>query len=128
MITLDTNVVVRLIVGDDPDQARRAVDLIGRSGGRVQSTVMLEAAWVLGRFYKRTQAEIAYAFMALSDAEMIEAPDWTSRLGECVKAGLSVADSIQLYEAEPTLPFATFDATLFARAPRIFDKPSVITP
>lgn len=68
MIGLDTNVVVRYLVQDDPAQARQANALIDRAAAGdaamfINHVVMCELAWVLGRGY-------GYARTAL--AEVIE--------------------------------------------------------
>ncbi len=49
MLAIDTNVIVRYLVADDREQARRARELI--DGGRVfiATTVLLETEWVLRR-------------------------------------------------------------------------------
>ena len=56
MIGLDTNVLVRYLVQDDPAQTRRANALIDRAAAKetamfVNHVVMCELAWVLGRGY-----------------------------------------------------------------------------
>ena len=54
MIGLDTNVLVRYLVQDDPTQTRQANALIDRAAARetamfINHVVMCELAWVLGR-------------------------------------------------------------------------------
>ena len=68
MIGLDTNVLVRFLVGDDPDQAARAARLIeerctGDDPGLVDSVVLCEIVWVL---------EAAYGYARPLIAEVIE--------------------------------------------------------
>ena len=68
MIGLDTNVLVRYLVQDDPTQTRQANTLIDRAAAQetamfINHVVMCELAWVLGRGY-------GYARTAL--AEVIE--------------------------------------------------------
>lgn len=68
MIGLDTNVLVRYLVQDDPTQTRQANALIDRAAAHetamfINHVVMCELAWVLGRGY-------GYARPAL--AEVIE--------------------------------------------------------
>ena len=57
MIALDTNVVVRLLVRDDQDQAARAEALIRRATAAgdslyIADVVLAELVWVLERSYK----------------------------------------------------------------------------
>lgn len=54
MKALDTNILVRLLVGDDPRQLRRALDLLESAEARetaffVPNLVVLELIWVLGK-------------------------------------------------------------------------------
>lgn len=56
MIGLDTNVLVRYIVQDDPEQARLATDALetqctSKSPGRINAIVLCELVWVLSRGY-----------------------------------------------------------------------------
>jgi predicted nucleic-acid-binding protein len=46
VIAIETNVVVRFLVNDDREQARRARALIGGEEGFVATTVRLETEWV----------------------------------------------------------------------------------
>lgn len=64
MIGLDTNVLVRYIVQDDPDQAQAATELLetqcsADDPGFVNAIVLTEFVWVLERSYKYTRAQIA---------------------------------------------------------------------
>lgn len=76
MIGLDTNVLLRYIVRDDAAQAKAASRLIeGRCSkeepGHVAQVVLAELAWVLGRGYGYTKAEVVKVLLAiLSSAEL----------------------------------------------------------
>lgn len=63
MIALDTNVLVRFLVQDDPDQARLAGDVMDQltdaAPGFVGREVLVELVWVLERAYRLDRAEIA---------------------------------------------------------------------
>lgn len=65
MIALDTNVLVRFLVQDDPSQARLAGKIIDQlteeDPGFVSREVLLELVWVLERAYRLARAEIAGA-------------------------------------------------------------------
>ena len=69
MIALDTNVLVRFLVQDDPDQARLAGEIIDRlteeAPAFVGREVLVELVWVLERAYRRGRAEIAGALDGL---------------------------------------------------------------
>jgi predicted nucleic-acid-binding protein len=70
MIGLDTNILVRLLVRDDPDQtaqARRFVDTrcTPDSPGFINCVVLAELVWVLRKVYNYRRAEIAAAIESL---------------------------------------------------------------
>lgn len=72
MIALDTNVVVRFLVQDDPAQARVAAAVMDGlrddAPGFVGREVLVELVWVLGRAYGFGRAEIAAALDGLLSA------------------------------------------------------------
>jgi predicted nucleic-acid-binding protein len=64
MIGLDTNVLVRYLVQDDPAQSRQVNVLIDRAAARetamyINHIVMCELAWVLGSGYKYGRSALA---------------------------------------------------------------------
>jgi predicted nucleic-acid-binding protein len=70
MIGLDTNILVRLLVEDDPVQTARAKDFVERrctpeSPGYINCVVLAEFVWVLGSIYHFGRAEIASAMETL---------------------------------------------------------------
>jgi len=52
MIAVDTNVLVRLLTGDEPEQAWRSGELFARHRVFVPKTVVLETEWVLRYAYR----------------------------------------------------------------------------
>lgn len=81
MIGLDTNVLVRFLVQDDPEQARAASRLITAlteaDPGFVCREVLVELVWVLERAYRLSRSDIARALEGLLEARelMIETAD-----------------------------------------------------
>lgn len=62
MIAADTNVLVRVIVGDHPEQsaaARRWMSAHQAGGIFVDQIVLVELTWVLRARYRQSRAEIA---------------------------------------------------------------------
>lgn len=101
MIALDTNVLVRFLVQDDPDQARIATALFDQltdaDPGFVSREVLIELVWVLERAYGYTRSDIAAALEGLLSAIelVIEADD---NVGQAVERyrleGFGFADLI----------------------------------
>ncbi len=47
MLAVDTNLVVRIVTNDDPDQALKTVELFEQGRVFIAKTVLLEVEWVL---------------------------------------------------------------------------------
>ena len=73
MTALDTNVIVRYLVGDHPEQAEAArvllEGLIPGNPGFICREVVMEVGWVLERAYRFTRAQIAEALMDLTASD-----------------------------------------------------------
>jgi predicted nucleic-acid-binding protein len=70
MIGIDTNVLVRYIVGDDAEQSAAAADMIDRAIERdetlfISQIVLCELVWVFSHAYQFTRAEIVGALQQL---------------------------------------------------------------
>jgi predicted nucleic-acid-binding protein len=77
MIGLDTNVLLRYLVQDDPVQSRKATEIIDRhltveDPGFVSLVCILEIAWVLGSLYKRTREAVADHIEMILAADTLE--------------------------------------------------------
>ncbi|MFO1210475.1 MAG: type II toxin-antitoxin system VapC family toxin [Amaricoccus sp.] len=81
MIALDTNVLLRFLVEDDPHQPEVAADLMSRltedEPGFVCREVVLELAWVLERTYRVSRSRIARVLgsLAATNTIVIETAD-----------------------------------------------------
>ncbi len=87
MIGLDTNVLLRYLVQDDPAQSRRATEIIEKrltleEPGFVSLVTVVEIVWVLKSLFGRSRQEIA------GDLEMILAADT-----------LEVQNELEVYQA-----------------------------
>ncbi len=80
MRAVDTNLLVRLIVRDEPAQLAAAEAFVAR-GAWVSHLVLVETVWVLDAVYQRTHGQIAAAVrmlldhrqLSLQDADVVEA-------------------------------------------------------
>ena len=80
MIGLDTNVLVRHLVGDDPVQTPKARALLAArctvdDPGYVNRIVLCELVWVLARGYRYDQRTIAGALGQLLNAAELQIED-----------------------------------------------------
>lgn len=123
MIAVDTNVVVRLLTGDGPGQARRARTLFEVETVFPSKTVLLESEWVLRRLYGFAAERIIDALTTLvglpnvrceDDAAIADALQWSAR-------GIDFADALHCASARSVDRLASFDDRLVKRARRIVD-------
>jgi predicted nucleic acid-binding protein len=118
MAALDTNVVVRLIVGDDVKQARAAERLVASESCTIAASVLMECEWVLRGSYKLDAALIASSFRDLLALRNIDAldPVLTQQALQGYEAGLDFADVLHAAQRRDGDRFATFDRQLARRS------------
>jgi predicted nucleic-acid-binding protein len=118
MLAVDTNVVVRLLTGDDPAQTARAISLFNRERIFLTKTVIIETEWVLRSLYRFAPELVLDGLahlIALSNtrtedvAAVVDAITWS-------RQGLDFADALHIASSRDTEGFATFDADLIKRA------------
>ena len=111
MIAVDTNVLVRLLTWDDPEQAAQAKVLIGGHDVFVSKTVLLETEWVLRSLYGLQASQIAGALRSVIGLPRLhcEDPDAVVMALGCFEQGLDFADALHLSSACEKARFATFD-------------------
>jgi predicted nucleic-acid-binding protein len=118
MIAVDTNVLVRLLTGDDPAQTRLAADLFAQESIFIPKTVLLETEWVLRYRYELSPTVILTAFRKLLGLPQVEVED-NNVLVEALaryEEGMDFADALHLASVGEADQFATFDARLKKRA------------
>ncbi len=119
--SLDTNVLLRLIVIDDENQALAVCRLFEQHARRSQSlwvavTVMLELEWVLRSRYKFIKADVIRAFSSLLTTieltfESEDALEQALASYEDGSADFGDYLHLSLSQNGNALPFWTFDAT-----------------
>src|SRR5450755_4692982 len=101
MIGVDTNVLVRYIVQDDPQQARIATRFVEHTlaltrPGFVDHIVFCELVWVLERGYAYARGQIAAALQRLFEIDRLrmQAPDLAWRALDAYRNGMDFADAL----------------------------------
>ena len=127
MIALDTNIVVRLLVRDDPQQTERAAAMVRDQPVLVTATVLLETEWVLRSRYRVPRPAIVAALRRLVDLEQLtlDRPTEVARALAWFEAGLDFADALHLAASHAARDFATFDRELAREAGAIGTAPAV---
>ncbi len=128
MIALDTNIVVRLLTADDPDQLEIARRLVKEADALwLSKTVLLETAWVLRHSYGLSREVILLAFWKLLGYRQLQIEDRAAvaRALEWYAAGLDLADALHLASGDARSAFATFNRKLARLAGKLDDGPEV---
>lgn len=118
MIAVDTNVLARWVLGDDPVQTPRAAALVAESVF-ISLSVLLELGWVLHKslgFERTVAAQLLEQVLALDTAtiEQVELAQWAT---ERFSAGADWGDMIHVVAgARECTEFATFDRRLARHA------------
>lgn len=128
MRAVDTNVLVRAFVRDDPAQAARAQALLRTHQIYVPVTVMLELEWVLRSRYGFARAVIAVALGKIASLENAVIGERDAVLAATAKLeqGWDFADALHHALSAGCEGFSTFDGALIKRAGRLPDAEPVI--
>lgn len=75
MIGLDTNVLLRFFLRDEPDQSARAAELLSSLSvpepGFISSVTLAESVWVLERFYRKPKHEVVHFLRGLLESQQL---------------------------------------------------------
>ena len=120
MTAVDTNVLVRLLTGDDPKQAAAARSLFAAGPIWIAKTVLVETGWVLRSLYGFEEATIRDAFTRLLGLKNVHAEDESSVVAalELTQRGIELADAMHLSSRPPGAIFVSFDQVVVRRAKR----------
>ena len=120
MIAVDTNVLVRLLTGDDVEQAAAAKSLVASQPIWIAKTVLLETVWVLRSLYGFEEDAVRNAFVKLLGLKNIHAEDEAavSAALSFVVTGLEFADALHLCSRPPGATFVSFDQSFVRAAQR----------
>ena len=130
-VTADTNVLVRFLVREPPDQyarARRLMEKVseGEVGIRISALVVGEVAAILHHVYGQGQADVAHALLALVTARGVELEEQAIVVAALEHSrDLKDIDFVDAYVAEKAaadgLAVASFDKALHRKlGTRIF--------
>lgn len=114
MKAVDSNILLRVITGDDPHQEAIARALLTDHDIFVSLTAALETEWVLRSFYRWPRERIADALASLDGFERIrlERADQLLWAVERMRRGADFADMIHIVAAGDANVFATFDTDI----------------
>lgn len=119
MHAVDTNVLVRLLTGDDAVQAKRATALFKKESIFIPKTVLLETEWVLRRLYRLDRTVVIGSLRklgGLGNVELEQSLVVAQALQWC-EDGMDFADALHLASSHNANKFATFDEQMKKDAP-----------
>ena len=94
MRAIDTNVLVRLVVRDDPGQVA-AAEIFVENGAWVPVLALVEATWVLSSVYQLSPRDLARTIEMLIDHRNLTLQDQDT-----------VAAALELFRRKPSLGFS----------------------
>lgn len=111
MAALDTNVVIRLLVGDDAAQALVAEELVKTEPCTVSMSVLMECEWVLRACYALQAITIEASFRDLLNLQNISAAETVlaQRVLDAYASGLDFADALHAAQCPDGQRLVTFD-------------------
>jgi predicted nucleic-acid-binding protein len=128
---VDTNILARYYLADDPRQARIATRLLESGGLFVPKTVVLELAWVLESVAGRPSAKVRdclHHLVALPGVT-VEDHEEVQEAIELWEDGLDFADALHLCASSACTELLSFDDRGFVRrAARLRLKTKVVKP
>jgi predicted nucleic-acid-binding protein len=131
LIALDTNVLARYLLDDEPAQARAARRLLAdvKAEYWIPVTVVLELAWVLRKsdapravIMDRLRDLLSLRNVRAQNADLVfQALRWATQ-------GMDLADALHLVLSAKAERFATFDEALVKQARKLGVQPPVSAP
>ena len=118
MITIDTNVLVRYLAKDDPQQTLEATEFLAMNDCMVLQTVLIEVVWVLSskmglNWMRETVVERVRHVLSLPTI-WVQEPANVYKALSWYESGMDFADALHL--ANSVGEFATFDRRLSNKA------------
>jgi predicted nucleic acid-binding protein len=129
MLAIDTSLIVRYLVGDNPGQAVRARRLIDNNDVFVCTTVLLETEWVLRSVYGFSALQCARALTDFAGLPRVAIEDAiaAAKALSWMRQGVDFADGLHLAKAEGCEAFISSDQD-FAKTANALGGIKVRTP
>src|SRR5437870_11680923 len=127
---VDTNVLARYYLADDPAQVRVAKGVLESGGVFIPKTVLLELAWVLKSVAEQPAAKAldCLRHLAALPGVTVEDADEVQAALELCAQGLEFADALHLCASSACAEMLTFDDRFVRRASKARPKIPVTRP
>lgn len=123
MMAVDTNILVRYAVKDDPEQTVTATEFLKNNACFVLKTVALELAWVLSSpaGYNLSRSVVTERLRHICGLPTITVED-ASAVAQAItwyEQGMDFADALHLASSVSCSGFATIDCRMTSKASRL---------
>ena len=131
MIAVDTNILVRYAVKDDPKQTVIATDFLRSNSCCILKTVLLELTWVLSSQsgYDLSRSVVAERLRHICGLPTITIDD-ASTVAQAItwyEQGMDFADALHLASSASCAGFASMDRRMTNKASRLAAGYKIIT-
>jgi predicted nucleic-acid-binding protein len=111
VLAVDTNIIVRYLTADHPEQFAKARALVDGEHIFVGATVLLETEWVLRRGYRFSRDRVIAALTAFAGLPRVtlEDPALAAKALDWMARGMDFADALHLAKADGCGAFVSFD-------------------
>ncbi len=118
MIAIDTNIVIRLLTGDDPEQYEKAQRLVKRNVVFVPETVLLECHWVLSCTYQFSRQQVFDGLKRFLGLEHVTVSRSEAIFNALIwfRDGMDFSDALHLAACTHCDRLATFDRAFIKSA------------
>jgi len=130
MISVDTNILVRILTCDDEVQLHKALALFERNDIFIADTVILETEWMLRYAYEFSMLDINSALERLLGLPQVHVAHPRQIADALIwhKHGLDFADALHLSASNAQDSFFTFDRLFVKKAKQLKLMPEVQAP
>ena len=123
MISVDTNIIVRLLTQDDLEQFRQSLKLFQEQEIFICDTAILETEWVLRFAYKFSSSDIVQALTKLFGLPNVHLTN-ANAIAQVLmwhQQGLDFADAFHLAQSQHCLQLYTFDRHFSRKAQNLIE-------
>ena len=118
MISVDTNIIIRLLTRDDETQFRKVYRLFEAEDIFIPDTVIMESEWVLRFAYEFDPGQVSDALTRLFGLPNVHlsSPQRIAQAIEWHRRGLDFANALHLSHSQEQHRLVTFDKKFIAQA------------
>lgn len=130
MLALDTNVLARFVLADDPVQHQAAKAAMSKPALFISTTVLLELFWLMVKIHRLPKAAVLQTFADLVRLPNVtlEQPALVARALEWAAGGVDFGDALHLASARDCEALISFDRRFARRAEALGASPPVSEP